>query len=424
MRYAIGLLVLTMVPALSACGDDGSGAPMEDAGITMDDGGGDTDAGPMVDCSDRPAEAPDTRGEVAGALDAERGRILVYGGDTAAPEMCMPRYNLVDEVWAFHLDCSSWERIETTGGPGIRARHAATVDAEGGRLLVFGGRERVGFGEYNNFNDVWAFDFATDTWSEIETTGTAPEARSSAVVAHDATNGRLLVFGGNVSTGGLTLTGVDDMWALDLATGEWSEITATGAPSPRLYHGGVVMGDELFVFGGTPDFDGPYHNDVHAFDMTTDTWREVAADGAAGAPETRFGGDLWADAERGRLIMAMGHDNTAMGNRNDMWAVDVASGEWTQLHPGDTLNGSPLGPCDFPEDFTIPEEGSPERRYSFVRAQEGSTGYMFGGKTDCGNINDVWAIDFATGDWEQLRAATGGEACNRSGATTCTSLCF
>ncbi|MDH5491260.1 MAG: kelch repeat-containing protein, partial [Myxococcales bacterium] len=99
-------------------------------------------------------------------------------------------------------------------------------------------------------------------------------------------------------------------------------------------------------------------------------------------------------------------------------------GTWAMLHPGDTLNSAPIGFCDFPPDFTIPEEGAPERRYSFVHGQSATTAFVFGGKTDCGNINDVWSLSLETADWLMLRPPTGGEACNRSGSLTCTSLCY
>ena len=161
----------------------------------------------------------------------------------------------------------------------------------------FGGRERVGFGMYVNFADVWAFDLATDTWTEVTTTGTGPSPRSSAVAFYDAPRDRLVVFGGNVSTGGLTLTGVGDAFALNLATGEWQEIDTSAGPPPRLYHGGVGMDGSLFIYGGTPNFDGPFYADTWALDLETDAWRQVS-DGAGG-PASRFGGELFADAERG-----------------------------------------------------------------------------------------------------------------------------
>jgi hypothetical protein len=338
--------------------------------------------------------------------------------------MCRPQYNLVDELWAYHLDCNNWERITTTGpSPGVRARQGMTVDTLRNRALLFGGRDRVGFGEYQNFNDVWALDLSTDTWEELATTGDAPTPKSTPVVGYDAEGDRLLVFGGNTSAGGLTLAGTNELHALDLATGVWTQIEAAGAPSPRLWHAGAMVGNLLFVFGGTPDYDGPFLNDTFAFDVVAGTWQSIH-DGRGVAPALRFGAEIFADVERGRVLLFGGHDNFSMGNSNDVWSLDLVSRTWSNLRPGDTLNGMALGLCEFPPDFTIPEDGSPERRYGFAHVSDGSGALIVGGKTDCGNTNDVWRLDFEDASWESLRPTTEGEACNRSGRTTCTELCF
>ncbi|MBX7190784.1 MAG: hypothetical protein K1X94_01925 [Sandaracinaceae bacterium] len=381
------------------------------------------DAAMMVDCTGRPSDAPSPRGELAGVLDEARGRIVVYGGNTAAPVMCMPMYNLVDEMWALHLDCASWERLTPAGGPGVRARAAITTDTSRDRMVLFAGRLRndAGFGSYVNFNDVWAFDLATDTWSQIETNGGPPAVRSSSILEYDAARDRLIVFGGNSSTSGLTLTGMGDTWALDLATGTWSELTGD-APPARLFHASAIVGDHLYVFGGTPNFDGPFMNDTWALDLTTDTWSEVVTSGDV--PATRFGAEMFHDAAGHRLLVAFGHDDTSLGNRNDVYALDLETSTWSVVHPGDTFGGTAGGMCMFPADFTTPEEGAPERRYSFVATQDATHAYVFGGKTDCGNVNDVVSLDFGTDEWTSLRPATGGEACNRSGRIGCTTLCY
>lgn len=413
---ALGLLAV-----IASVGCDSAPMPGEDAG------GGDagTDAGGAVDCSSRPADAPSTRGEMNGAFDEARQRIVVFGGNTAVPVGCIPAYEHTDEVWAFHLDCASWERLTPSGGPGMRARHATALDTQRGRMIVFGGRFRAGSsGPYTNFADVWAFDLATDTWSEITTSGTGPSPRNTAVAGYDAARDRLIVHGGNTSTDGATYTPSGDTFALDLATGAWTQLDA--GPDARLLHSSVVAGDDFVVYGGTSSFFGPFFADAWALDLPTDTWRQVS-DGAGAAPASRFGAELFADAERGRVIMAMGHDfgpPSGPGNMNDVWALDLESGAWTELQPGDELTNPDAGFCDFPSDFTTPQEGTPERRYSFVHVQSATDAYVFGGKTDCGNINDVWSIALATGAWTQLRPPTGGEACNRSGRTGCTTLCF
>jgi hypothetical protein len=390
----------------------------------------DLDAGPpdaAVDCTGRSAESPTTRGEMSGVLDEARGRIVIFGGNVRAPEMCMPRYEMVSEVWAFHLDCRTWERIATSGGPSARARSAVALDTRRGRMVIFGGRDRAA-GDFGwvNFGDMWALDLATHEWTELSAGG-GPSPRSSAAMVYDPERDRLLVFGGNTSTSGLSFTGEGDLWEFGLETGAWREITPAKGPGPRLYHSGVRVGHEWVVFGGARAFDPPYWADTWALDLRTDTWRLVDDGLGASGPAARFGHEVYASG--GRLFVIGGHDQALragedVGNRNDVWALDLVAGGWTEIRPGDAPNGAPGGFCDFPADYTIPEENSPERRYAFVGAQDARRAYVVGGKTDCGNVNDVWALDFASGTWSLLRPTTGGEACNRSGRVGCTTLCY
>ncbi len=410
---------------LIACGDDDSGA---DTSPPSDGGTDATDAGDTSVPEDTSPECTPT-GEIIGGLgehtavfDEMNNRLVVYGGNTVAPVMCVPAYELTSDMWAFDLTCEQWSRLTPNGtGPGVRTRHHFVVDGARQRAIAFGGRDRTG-APYTNYADVFAFDFATDTWSEIVTTGTGPSPRSNGAVA--IAGDRLLVFGGDVATSGFELTGVGDFFSLDLTTNEWTEITAEGAPSPRLYPGGVVVGDDFVVFGGTPSFSGPYRNDLYAFDVTTDTWRALAG-GGPDSPPTRFGGELYADDANGLVYLTGGHDSTSLGNINDVWAFDIAAGTWRQTVDADVQNAEPFGRCDFPANFTTPNMDAPDRRHYFGHTQSATMGYVVGGKTDCGNINDIWAIDFATGLYVPVGpAATTGEACNRTGSTTCSSLCF
>ncbi len=407
------LLALTLVH----CGDDDSTDATDgtaDAAVTPD---AETDAG--ITCE--PGMVPTARGEHATVVDAARNRLLAYGGNLAFPVECRPMTDITDEMWAFDLACGTWSAVTPVNAPGVRARHAMVTAAGGERAYLFGGRQQASSG-YTNFNDVWELDLATLTFTEIPTTGDAPEARSHAVLAHDDARNRLVVFGGNVSTSGLTITGVADTWALDLETGAWTQLAVDAGPPARYAHAGVADENALYVFGGSPSFNGPFLNDVWAFDFATDTWTAVSGGGPA-SPNTRFGAGLFLDG--GTLVMVAGHDSTDLGNENDLWTLDIATGTWTEVVPGDVHSGMAAGLCDFPADFTTPDLEAPERRHYFGTVQHDGAGYVVMGKTDCGNVNDVWRVDLSAPEWELFgQASTAGEACNRSGATNCSSLCF
>ncbi len=82
------------------------------------------------------------------------------------------------------------------------------------------------------------------------------------------------------------------------------------------------------------------------------------------------------------------------------------------------------GFCDFPADFTAVDAESPERREAQVSAvTEDGQLLTFGGKTDCGIINDAWSYDIASDAWTQLVRASVGESCVRI-ARDCETLCY
>lgn len=409
-----------VLSSLAACSNGGAGS-----GDTTGGGGssgGTADAGPTVDCSTRPVDAPSTRSELGGFWDQASQRLIVYGGNLAVATACsVPNPSLTFEMWAFYPDCATWELLAPATDPGARARFGGALDTTRNRWVIFGGRTRPG-SSYRNMNDTWAYDVAAGTWSELPTTGDTPTAVSSPAVAYDAQTDSLWVFGGNSSTSGLTLTGTNRFFRLSLADNVWTEITAPDAPSPRLYHSAAVVGRELVVFGGTPTFDGPFMRDAHAYHLDNGSWRLVSNNSG---PDNRFGAEVFPDAVGGRLLVFGGHDDAAQGNRNDLWALQVATGTWTNLLAGDQLsNTGNISQCEFPADFTTVEAASPERRYSFVHTESAGAGYIFGGKTDCGAVNDVWKLDVAAGAWTLLRPSSGGEGCLRSGNLNCTTLCF
>ncbi|MCB9614731.1 MAG: hypothetical protein H6722_20015 [Sandaracinus sp.] len=406
--------------ALAACGDDDGPMVTDDGGTdaAMDDAG--TDAGPACGV---PGEPPRTRGEHMTILDAARDRLVVFGGNVAVPIMCNPATEIVDELWTYDLGCESWSRVEGAAGPGFRSRGGFVVDTMRDRALLFGGRDRrTSSGAYTNFDDLWALDLETLSWSQITATGAAPSARSNPAVAYDAARDRMIVYGGNTSTSGLSPTGADDTFALDLATNTWSEIAGDG-PSPRYAHAYAQTATRFYVFGGTASFDG-FLNDAWFFDFASDTWTRIVPSGTP--PTLRFGAVLFVneDVAGDRLVVATGHDLTAIGNLNDMWQLDVATGAWTELRTGDTHNGA-ARVCDLPADFTTQDLDAPERRELSAWVQTATHGYVVGGKTDCGNVNDVWRVDLATPGWELIGlATTSGESCARGGNAGCTAYCF
>jgi hypothetical protein len=400
MRIVPPIVAATL--ALCGCGDDAT-APQTPAA-----------------CATRPALGPAPRGETAGVLDQRRQRIVMYGGNTALPEQCMPRDTTVGDTWAFQLDCNSWEQLGITGAPspGPRAGHAAVLDGRRDRMIVFGGH-RSGPAGREALADLWAFDLGSATWQPLAASGTAPTPRSGASLVYDETGDRLLLFGGD--TGDATSS--DELFLFELATSTWLPVPAGEAPAPRAHHGAALLGRTLIVHGGSTGATGTALDDLHAFDLDQLGWRPLPSSGIQ-QPGPRADHQLVADPLRNRVLRFAGRDLSAPGKTNDVWAFDPTTARWSQLRPGDTLQAQPTGPCSFPPGFTLPEAGSPERRQAFLAVADPTGAYLLTGQTDCGNIDDVWRFDLAIHAWRPLRPASAGESCSRGGRTDCTDLCM
>ena len=156
------------------------------------------------------------------------------------------------------------------------------------------------------------------------------------------------------------------------------------------------------------------------------TWERRWQSFAGAEPRGRINPGWMADPERGRVLLFGGHDDTALGNANDLWSFDLTSNEWTQLRAGDVHTGQGCNSfCSCPETFVTYDEASPERRQypTFVPTTDGEA-LLFGGTGDCGYMDDTWTLDVAGGTWTEEHAAEQGIACARTGREDCEELCY
>jgi hypothetical protein len=368
---------------------------------------------------------------MAGIFDGKRQRVTFFGGDAGFPKNCNPAPSPIGELWTYDVACAGFEQVPLSSGPGPRARAMAAHDESGDRMLLFGGRFRSGSsGAYTLYNEVWALDLNTLAFQALSPSGPAPEARSNAAGGVNPLSNELVLFGGNTSTDGLIFAPKNDVWALDLKTNTWREVTTTGAPpDARLFHAAAIdpKGGALFIYGGggANAFQGPFYTDLWRLDLASGTWEELH-DGKVNAPIGRISPTIAFDGVTGRVLLFGGHDDGAVGNNNDTWSFDLASRKWSVIVPPESVKTSASGFCEFPKDFTVANLAAPDRRSAHLGAFDGAgrQWIVFGGKTDCGIINDAWSFDAASNAWSNAVKATIGEACLRGPFhDQCTSLC-
>ncbi len=447
MLRSLTALTLALGLITAGCADDtaspeASDAPADAAGA---DAAGDAafdvaeDAGDLGPCDPTPGacegagdDGPGRISEHAAAYDEGTLQMLVFGGSSAVPENCDPAVPaaFLADTWLWDDVCDTWTAVDGTG-PSARGRH---VMASGnGSAWTFGGRFRADGstgGNYTLFPELWRFDFATRGWTEVAVTGAGPDGRTNGAMVWDTSRERLWLFGGNTSGNGGAYAPEDDVWSFDPATSTWTEHAAPGGPTPRLFHNATydAARDRLVVYGGLddPGFVAPpdYFTDIWALDLDALTWTQLQNE--VGAPDGRFWAGLVHDTTSDTYLLFGGHDATDVGNRNDSWIFSAANDVWLRLVEGDTYNSPQIGPCDFPPDFTTVDIAQPERRsgHTLVWAETCGHALLFGGKTDCGAANDVWAYQDET--WTAVATATAGEVCHRfrPNPDNCANLCF
>ena len=120
---------------------------------------------------------------------------------------------------------TAWRKVDPGDGPDAREDHTWTLDPSTRTAYLFGGRDGS-----TVFDDIWAFDLASDTWRELDPEGSGPDAR----FGHEAVwvdGVGLVVWAGQAGPTAF----FDDLWAYDPAANDWSRLPNDGSKPVARY---------------------------------------------------------------------------------------------------------------------------------------------------------------------------------------------
>lgn len=261
----------------------------------------------------------------------------------------------------------AWARLDAAG-PAAREDHTWTVDGDGGRAYLFGGRD----GD-TVFSDLWAYDLATDAWVQL-----APDGGPAGRFGHEAVwvNGiGLVVFAGQAGT-----TFFNDLWAYEPQSESWRQLQAGGAPPTARYGSCGAIGPDgrLWISHGFTS-DGTRFADTRAYDFEANAWVDETPEGPRPV-ERCLHGCWWTDDGALALYAGQTTGATALGDR---WTLD--EGTWTRV------------------EGTLPPD-----RNLYARTRLVGATLVFGGQAlDESFLADLWLLPDGSADAHALEAGAG-----------------
>ena len=270
---------------------------------------------------------------------------------------------------------------------------------------------------------------------------------------------QFFLFGGNGIDGAAKPGVLNDLWAYDQDTSEWTWVRGSkvnGMAGVYGVQGIAASGNDpgarsgaaswtgadgrLWLFGGTGRDSSAKGsgllNDLWVYDATQNEWTWLKGSnfinlngtyGTKGLPSTvntpgaRSGAVTWVDA-RGRLWLFGGNGRpgtgTTVGNLNDLWVYDPAINAWCWISGGSGLDANGV----YGTPGSIASTNQPSGR-SFATAWSDITGrlFLFGGTgrgatgTAKGNLNDLWVYDIQQNAWTWLKGSSAANGLGVNG---------
>jgi hypothetical protein len=324
--------------------------------------------------------SPPARSRHALAYDAQRGRVVMFGGITASEE-------LLDDTWEW--DGQSWHAIDPALGvaPVARRGHAMTYHAASGYILLFGGQSTS-----TTLDDTWLWDGRR--WIEANLDGERPSIRAAHALAYDAERGATVLFGGS-NQGGLITPAPEASETWEWNGAGWRQIDTPNTPSARerlAMAFDVQLGQVVLVGGASLELvDGLFEVPLSQPDRWTwdgAVWTEQAPI-AAGVQDHA----LVYDPSANELLLFGGSQCDFSFDPTFCFPV---------LAPDSLLSG-------YTGEALPVSSPSPPARLEHAMAFDVSRGkaVLFGGKNDFGSLDDTWEWNGVEHSWRQAGPAVG-----------------
>ena len=259
----------------------------------------------------------------------------------------------------------TWSAVETLGTAPSK-RHGHTSNLYGSTMVMFAGEGSA------KYNDVWTVDMETLSWNKLTTSNPKPSARSqhgSIIYGDD-----LIIYGGY--NGNL----LNDVWTLNLHTMKWTNITTVGhKPPARAKHTCVLYKHLMIVYGGTTAIlDG----DVYVLNLKTWAWRREVMTLKPSARENHVA--LVYDSNQ--MLIHGGNSSDTNSALDDAWTLNLDTWVWAKRIGSGTNR----------------PQGLRRSEHSATILSGKREAIIFGGSKDGFVSNEVLRLDLSSWNWENI----------------------
>ena len=266
--------------------------------------------------------SPTPRHSAVMVYDSADEVIILFGGYNGR--------SITNDIWIFDCKTEAWSECTQEVTPPGRMSHAMVYDSKNDKVIIFSGYGSSGPNEC----DTWVYDYPTNTWQEMSPLN-SPNARYGASCVYDEVNESMILFGGNNDPSGSIY--LSDTWRYDYATNTWTEVESTSQPlglkwSCMTYDS--IDQKSILFGGGSAAFQT--ENETWIYDSMAIEWEKKYPDVVPPSREA-FGFAFDTVNEKGILFGGIN------GNReflNDTWSYDYNSNSWEKME--ENIDESPL----------------------------------------------------------------------------------
>lgn len=326
---------------------------------------------PQVDASE---SIPPARFGHRMVYDPVNERVLLFGG-----AVWKNRYIFFNDLWSYDYATNTWDKLECfprhgRARPAGRFNHMMVYDPDRHQLFVFGGHSARG-----RIGDTWTYDIGANEWTQLHPQD-SPSPRGDAAIAYDEANGVIVLHDGYCRDH----SHPQDTWVYDFGENDWTLMDPGRSPKPQYGHHMIydTRNGMLVMYGGhwvISSISHGYSDGVWTYDYPTDTWTKIDR---ATTPPSRYWHNLAYDGGSGKMV-AFGGELAGDISGSDTWLFDASTNSWEAIISDET----------------------PPRRANSAMAYDPAHGkiIMFGGLADWGEppLDDLWILDTAEGTWRE-----------------------